>query len=153
MNRFKSVSFFLIFAHLAAYGFVNTAMGQDVSEYTSFEIALEAAKSSNKNLALYFHADDWDVPAHFGEVLPDNHVLQRYLAQDYLIVNIDVNTEAGALLSEKYNTLGIKYALALVGNQENSLGYMSLLDASTEDYLAFFLNTDLLHNRRQYSGE
>ena len=132
--------------------FSTGAFAQTTITSGNWEEALAEAKSQQKHLVVYFFAEGWQAPNTFETLLPAHRVIKQYLAKDYLVFNVDADTAWGRPIAEQYNTLDLYPSITLVHNNGNMLGYTSLINAQVHDYLAFFLETDLMHDRRQYAG-
>ena len=128
----------------------SSAFAQTTLVTNDLDQALTEARSQQKHLVLYFFAEDWNAPDDLLKAIPENRLIEKYLSSDFMLVNVDVSSVWGKPISDQYNALKIQPSMALVENNGDMLGYLSLLGAEAQDYIAFFLETDLMHDRRQF---
>ena len=116
------------------------------AQNAAFEAALQQAQNEDKGVAVYFHADAFNVPETFEEFVPDDWTINTFLERRYIVISVDVDTEEGETLASRFPSLGIYPVLALMDNNGENWAFQIFdsQEADANSLAHFFLNHELM---------
>lgn len=114
---------------------------------TNFDVAKTMAKESEKPIILVFQGSDWCAPCiKLDREIWATSIFKHYAAENYVMLKADFprkkenalskeQTQANALLADKYNQKGIFPLVVLLDSEGNELGQTSYKRLTPEDYI------------------
>ena len=114
---------------------------------TNFEVAKTMAKEEHKPIILVFQGSDWCAPCiKLDREIWATSIFKNYAADHYVMLQADFprkeknalskeQTQANALLAEKYNQRGIFPLVVLLDSDGKELGQTSYKRLSPEEYI------------------
>ncbi len=114
---------------------------------TNFDVAKTMAKESEKPIILVFQGSDWCAPCiKLDREIWATSLFKNYAAENYVMLKADFprkkenalskeQTQANALLADKYNQKGIFPLVVLLDSEGNELGQTSYKRLTPEDYI------------------
>ena len=114
---------------------------------TNFDMAKTMAKESEKPIILVFQGSDWCAPCiKLDREIWATSIFKNYAAENYVMLKADFprkkenalskeQTQANALLADKYNQKGIFPLVVLLDSEGNELGQTSYKRLTPEDYI------------------
>ena len=127
------------------YLFSLNGMSQDWQ--TNFEVAKTMAKDKHIPIILVFQGSDWCAPCiKLDREIWATSIFKNYASENYVMLQADFprkkknalskeQTQANALLAEKYNQRGIFPLVVLLDSDGKELGQTSYKRLSPEDYI------------------
>ena len=116
------------------------------AQHAAFDAALEQAKDEGKGVAVYFHADAFNVPESFEEFVPDDWTVNTFLERKYIVISVDVDTEEGKNLADRFPSLGMYPVLALMDSSGENRAFQifDTQETDAQSLAHFFLNHELM---------
>lgn len=114
---------------------------------TNFDVAKTLAKESEKPILLVFQGSDWCAPCiKLDREIWATSIFKNYATKNYVMLKADFprkkenalskeQTQANAMLAEKYNQKGIFPLVVILDSEGNELGQTSYKRLTPEDYI------------------
>ena len=136
----RTSSFVFLLALLTLFG--SEAFGQYEPD-REIDDLVKRADQNGRRIALYFHSEKWESLPKLFDVIPDAPVVRDYLNQ-YRILFLDADSDRYKNWRKRYDLLKVYPSLVLLGNEGQSLGYLTLQDVELEDVLTFFVRSEMV---------